>query len=124
MSEAATLEQRLNARVEQLSADAKAVAEKLNNAVTGAYSRLEENGTSLFEKLVKTGEKRQKAQAKPQKKGAKAEPSQLEAQLDQLRTKLATTLGLPTRDEVEALNKKLTSLTRKVNKLAKEAKAS
>ena len=67
---------------------------------------------------MKAGEKRQKAQSKPQKKTTKAQPSQL----DEVRSKVAAALGLPTRDEVEALNKKLTSLTRKVNKLAKDAK--
>ncbi|MDX1803209.1 MAG: poly(hydroxyalkanoate) granule-associated protein [Alcanivorax sp.] len=120
MSEAASIEQRINARFEQLSGEAKAAAEKLNNAVRGAYTRLEEGSNELFQNLVKSGEKRQKAQSKGQKKTAKAQPKQL----DELRDKLAGALGLPTRQEVEALNKKLTTLTRKVNKLAKETKAS
>ncbi|HCO65480.1 MAG TPA: poly(hydroxyalkanoate) granule-associated protein, partial [Alcanivorax sp.] len=33
------------------------------------------------------------------------------------------TLGLPTRDEMDALNKKLDRINRKVNKLAREQKA-
>lgn len=114
----ATIEQ-LNERYEQVTTEAKAALEKLNTAVRGAYTRLEENGNELFQTLVKTGEKRQKAQTKPQKKTtAKKQPSQL----DEVRGKVASALGLPTRDEVEALNKKLASLTRKVNKLAKETK--
>lgn len=108
----------LNERYEQAATDAKAALDKANDALRGALSRLEENGNSLLNNLVKTGEKRQKAQAKPAKKNAKAQPSQL----DEIRGKVAQALGLPTRDEVEALNKKLASLTRKVNKLAKEAK--
>lgn len=114
----ATIEQ-LNERYEQVATEAKAALEKINTAVRGAYTRLEENGNELFQTLVKTGEKRQKSQAKPQKKTtAKKQPSQL----DEVRGKVASALGLPTRDEVEALNKKLTSLTRKVNKLAKDVK--
>ncbi|MEQ3724030.1 poly(hydroxyalkanoate) granule-associated protein [Alcanivorax sp.] len=118
MSKTTTIEQRLNERYEQVATDAKATVEKMNNAVRGAYTRLESNGNELFQNLVKAGEKRQKAQSKPQKKTTKAQPSQL----DEVRSKVAAALGLPTRDEVEALNKKLTSLTRKVNKLAKDAK--
>ena len=107
----ATIEQ-LNERYEQVTTEAKAALEKLNTAVRGAYTRLEENGNELFQTLVKTGEKRQKAVAKPEKKTtAKKQPSQL----DEVRGKVASALGLPTRDEVA-------TLTRKVNKLAKEAK--
>jgi len=114
----ATIEQ-LNERYEQVTTEAKAALEKLNTAVRGAYTRLEETGNDLFQTLVKTGEKSQKAVAKPEKKTtAKKQPSQL----DEVRGKVASALGLPTRDEVEALNKKLATLTRKVNKLAKEAK--
>ena len=65
----ATIEQ-LNERYEQVTTEAKAALEKLNTAVRGAYTRLEENGNELFQTLVKTGEKRQKAQSKPQKKTA------------------------------------------------------
>lgn len=118
MSKTATIEQRFNERYEQVATEAKATLEKVNNAVRGAYTRLEDNGNELFQNLVKAGEKRQKAQSKPQKKTTKAQPSQL----DDVRSKVAAALGLPTRDEVEALNKKLASLTRKVNKLAKESK--
>ncbi|MCG8393367.1 MAG: phasin family protein [Pseudomonadales bacterium] len=113
----ATIDQ-FNERYEQVANEAKATLEKINNAVRGAYTRLEENGNELFQTLVKTGEKRQKAQSKGQKKTASKQPTQI----DELRTKVATALGLPTREEVEALNKKMASLTRKVNKLAKEAK--
>lgn len=118
MSKTATIEQRVNERYEQVATETKAALEKINNAVRGAYTRLENNGNELFQNLVKTGEKRQKTASKPQKKTTKAQPSQL----DEVRGKVAAALGLPTRDEVEALNKKLTSLTRKVNKLAKDAK--
>ena len=53
----ATIEQ-LNERYEQVTTEAKAALEKLNTAVRGAYTRLEENGNELFQTLVKTGEKR------------------------------------------------------------------
>ncbi len=67
----ATIEQ-LNERYEQVTTEAKAALDKLNTAVRGAYTRLEENGNELFQTLVKTGEKRQKAQTKPQKKSQEA----------------------------------------------------
>ena len=118
MSKTATIEQRFNERYEQVATEAKATLEKVNSAVRGAYTRLENNGNELFQNLVKAGEKRQKAASKPQKKTTKAQPSQL----DEVRSKVAAALGLPTRGEVEALNKKLTSLTRKVNNLANETK--
>ncbi|MCG8437142.1 MAG: phasin family protein [Pseudomonadales bacterium] len=108
-----------NERYEQVSAEAKDAFDKINTAVRGAISRAEASSTELFDSLVKTGEKRQKAQAKTgAKKSTKAEPTQL----DQVRARVAQALGLPTRDEVEALNKKMATLTRKVNKLAKDAK--
>ena len=48
----ATIEQ-LNERYEQVTTEAKAALEKLNTAVRGAYTRLEENGNELFQTLVK-----------------------------------------------------------------------
>lgn len=115
MSETASIEQRL----EKLSTEAKNTFAKVENAVRGAYDRVENRGNELLDNLVKTGEKRQKTQAKAAKKSTKAEPSTL----DQLRNRAADVLGFPTRDEVEALNKKIASLNRKVNKMAKDAKA-
>lgn len=114
-----TVINQINERYAQVSAEAKDAFEKINVAMRGAISRAEASSSELFDSLVKTGEKRQKAQAKTgTKKSAKAEPTQL----DQVRTRVAQALGLPTRDEVEALNKKMATLNRKVNKLAKEAK--
>lgn len=114
-----TVISQLNERYEQLNAETRATAEKVGNALRGAAKRVEQSSTELFETLVKTGEKRQKtsAKTKPAAKKVTAKPSTL----DDLRSKLAVALGLPTQRDVEALNKKLNSLTRKVNKLAKDA---
>lgn len=115
-----TVMTQLNERYEQLNAETRAAAEKMSNALRGAAKRVEQSGTELFDTLVKTGEKRQKELAKSAKAVSKKATDKASA-VDELRGKLAAALGLPTQSEVEALNKKLNSLTRKVNKLAKDA---
>ncbi|MQX53866.1 poly(hydroxyalkanoate) granule-associated protein [Alcanivorax sediminis] len=111
---------KLNERYEQLNAETRATAEKMSSALRGAAKRVEQSSTELFESLVKSGEKRQKELAKTAKTASK-KAAQKVSTLDELRGKLAEALGLPTQSDVEALNKKLNTLTRKVNKLAKEA---
>ena len=111
----------LNERFEQLNAETRATAEKVGSALRGAAKRVEQSSTDLFDSLVKTGEKRQKELAKATKAATKKAADKAST-LDELRGKLAEALGLPTQSDVEALNKKLNSLTRKVNKLAKDAK--
>lgn len=131
MSKIANIEQQLNERYEQVSAEAKAKLEKLEASLRDAYAKLESKANlekleaslrDAYAKLEATANEllaNLKGEKEEPKKGAKkAEPTQI----DEIRTKVAGALGLPTRDEVEALNKKLASLTRKVNKLAKEAK--
>lgn len=114
MTNVATVENKLAARFEQLSNEAKATAEKLNKSVRETYARLEKDGNELLQNL---------RSADNRKKLATETFDAASAQLDELRNKVAGVLGLPTREEVEALDKKMASLTRKVNKLAKDAKA-
>ena len=115
-----TVISQFNERYEQLNTETRAAAEKVGNALRGAAKRVEQSGTEFFDTLVKSGEKRQKALTKATKSTAKKAADKTST-LDELRGKLAEALGLPTQSDVEALNKKLNSLTRKVNKLAKEA---
>ncbi|MCK0152367.1 phasin family protein [Alcanivorax sp. S6407] len=116
-----TVMTQFNERYEQINAETRAAAEKVSNALRGAAKRVEQSSTELFDSLVKTGEKRQQELAKSAKTTAKKAADKVSA-LDELRSKLASALGLPTQSEVEALNKKLNTLTRKVNKLAKDSK--
>lgn len=101
----------LNAKLSDLSSDISTTADKLSKAAQGAVTRLSESGNEFFQELIKSGES---LRAKTSKS----------SDADQWRVRLAHTLGLPTRDEMEALNKKLDRINRKVNKLAREQKAS
>jgi polyhydroxyalkanoate synthesis regulator phasin len=111
----------LQARTENARAELKAAAEKLEKAARGAATRVEENSKKLFDELVKTGEKLVKQQDKSAKKADKkaAEGSRLE----QLTNRGAALLGLPTREDVVALEKKLAAVQRKLTKLEKGSAA-
>mgnify|MGYP003121160475 CR=1 FL=1 len=90
-----------------------ATTDKLNKAARGIVNRITENGERLLNELVETGE------ALRGKAGDKAK-----AVVPQdWRANLAHVLGLPTRDEMDALGKKLDRISRKVNKMAREQKA-
>ncbi|PKM22571.1 MAG: poly(hydroxyalkanoate) granule-associated protein [Gammaproteobacteria bacterium HGW-Gammaproteobacteria-14] len=112
----------LQARAEQTRDELKASVEKLEKALRGAATRVENSGKQWFEELVKTGEKlkqqQQKATTKASKKAA-AEASRLE----QLVNRGVAALGLPTRDDVAALEKKLAAMQRKLTKLEKSSAA-
>ncbi len=99
----------LNAKLSELSTEISTTADKLSKAAQGAVTRLSESGNEFFQELVKSGES---LRAKTSGKG-----------VDEWRARLAHTLGLPTRDEMDALNKKLDRINRKVNKLSREQKA-
>ena len=107
----------LNERLESLRTEASELADKAVTAVRGAYNRTLDSATRYFEDLVKTGEKLEKQKEKSAKKTAGQKTPQ------DLRARIATTLGLPTREELEAVNKKLDTLSRKLRKLEKSAAA-
>ncbi|MFN3713067.1 MAG: phasin family protein [Alcanivoracaceae bacterium] len=110
----------LQARAESARAELKAAAEKLEKAARGAATRVEENGKKLFDELVKTGEKLVKQQDKAAKKAEKAEKNGNEGRrLEQLTNRGAALLGLPTREDVASLEKKLAAVQRKLTKLEK-----
>lgn len=110
--------------LDQARDELKASADKALKAMRGVVSRVEERGNQLFQELVQTGEtlqaERAKAQAKAEKQ-LKTQKESAERTLDTLRLRTATWLGLPTRDDIRALDKKLNSLTRKVRKIEKAA---
>lgn len=116
-SETNALTERVNATSEQV----RDLAHKLRLAARGAAGRLEDSGNELLDELVKTGEKLDKERQKQQKKTRQSGNDK--STVDQARERLAEYLGLPTRDEVEKLNKKLNTVQRKVNKLEKAGNA-
>lgn len=119
MTEATTAsESALSERVSQAREELVAAAEKLQKAASGLASRVEKRSTDLFESLVQTGEQIEKQRSKGKKsssKSAKAAPSPLETYAG----KVFNALGLPTANDLQALNRKIDSLSRKVRKLEK-----
>ena len=103
----------LNERLEKTREELQSLTDKTVSAARGAWTRIEKNSSEFFDDLVKTGEKIEKQRGKAQKKAASS--------ADSLRDRLAGALGLPTREEVEALNRKLNNLSRKVRKIEKES---
>lgn len=99
--------------------DLNTAADKLNKAALGAINRLAESGRDWFRTLVEAGESKRAEQAKGTGKNAAARQ---DSPLDEWRVRLAHGLGLPTREEMESLDKKLNRISRKVNKLAREQK--
>lgn len=104
-------------RIENTTEELREIAHKLRLAARGVVNRLGENSNEFIDELVKAGEKLEKERQKSRKKSAGQEKSALV----EARERLAGYLGLPTNEEVEKLNKKLNSLSRKVRKLEKEA---
>lgn len=105
----------INARLEQAREELSHALEQARKAARGVTTRLSERGTALFEELVKAGEARQKS--------AGTGKAAAEGTLDTLRQRTVDLLGVPTREDMAALNRKLDSLTRKVRKIEKAASA-
>lgn len=106
---------KLNENLEKAREELQSISDKTLRAARGAWNRVEQTSTELFDDLVKAGEKVEKERSKAQKKAQKGAGS------EGLRGKLAELMGMPTRDEVEALNRKLNTLSRKVRKIEKES---
>lgn len=112
----------INARVERAREELKDALEQARKAVRGVVTRVTDRGTELFNELVKTGESLQQERAKTQtktQKTAQKKAADAESLFTSLRQRTATLLGLPTQDDIAALDKKLNSLTRKVRKIEK-----
>ena len=93
-------------------------ASKLSKAARGALTRIGDNGNEWFQELVKTGES---LRAKTARETGQAK-TRTKAEARDWRARVAQALGLPTREEMESLDKKLNRISRKVNKLAREQK--
>lgn len=112
----------LQARAEQTRDELKASVEKLEKALRGAATRVEASSKQWFDELVKTGETLKKQQEKATTKAGKKAASEA-SRLEQLVNRGVAALGLPTRDDVAALEKKLAAMQRKLTKLEKSSAA-
>ena len=108
----------INARVERAREELKDALAQARKAVRGVVTRVSDGGTELFNELVKTGESLQQERAKAQKVAQK-KATEAQDLLTSLRQRTASLFGLPTQDDIAALDKKLNSLTRKVRKIEK-----
>lgn len=106
----------LQQRAEQTRDELNNALDKGEKALRGLISRVEERSSALFDELVKTGEKFRSQQDKPASKKDKAATDN---RLEELTNRGAALLGLPTREDVAALEKKLASMQRKLTKLEK-----
>ncbi|MDF1820865.1 MAG: phasin family protein [Alcanivoracaceae bacterium] len=113
----------LKARIEEAREDLKAAADKLQAAARGALSRIEGGATGLFEDLVKAGEAFEKQRSKGQKKKTTTAKKADASRVESIANRAVGALGLPTSDDMQALNKKLDSLSRKLRKLEKATAA-
>lgn len=85
-------------------------------AARGALTQASQNSNTFFQELVSTG---QSVRARISDKATRLS----DAGAFDWQARLASTLGLPTRKDIDGLNKKLDRISRKVNKLAREQKA-
>lgn len=105
----------LQQRLDEVRQQLNNALDKAEKAARGLVSRVETRSRTLADELIKTGEKIRQQRNKPAGKKVSSADSRLET----LSNRGAALLGLPTRDEVAALEKKLSSMQRKLNKLEK-----
>lgn len=91
-------------------------AGQIVKAARGALVQAGHNGNAFFQELVSTG------QAVRTGAGGKSARTANAGGFD-WQAWLASTLGLPTRKDIDSLNRKLDRISRKVNKLAREQQA-
>lgn len=102
----------------------------------GVYSKVDTDGSKLFDSLVKEGEKAEKltkaAAPKSTKSSARSKVEdvkdlalgkwgELEEAFDKRLSKAISRLGVPSRDEVKALHAKVETLTKHIEKLTAAA---
>lgn len=117
MNDQTSTQQALIARLEDTRDQLLAGADKLQKAVIGIARRLEQGSSDLLQELVSTGETVEKQKEKARKAAARKKPEP--GLLDSTLNRAASSLGLATAEDFQALNKKLDSLTRKIRKLEK-----
>lgn len=104
--------QEVTDQVRQIPETLGEIIEKAASAARGTFNRTSDAVSGFFQELVDAGEKVEK-QRKTSGKKATADGG--------LRARVREYLDLPAREDIEALNKKLNTLSRKLRKLEKEA---
>lgn len=107
----------LSERLDEAREELQQLVEQTRKAARGALHRIEDSSSSVFNDLVKAGEQYQKQREKERRK----QGNQSAGVSAGVRERVADYLGLTTREDLEQLNKKLNSLTRKVRKIEKQA---
>ena len=102
----------LSERLDEAREELQQLVEQTRKAARGALHRIEDSSSSVFEDLVRAGEQYQKQREKERRK---------QGRNTGVRERVADYLGLTTREDLEQLNKKLNTLSRKVRKIEKEA---
>lgn len=124
MSEQA-IAQTLRERAQQLNDQLKARVEQLNKDARELYSKTEARVSDLLEQVkgFETPLDALKEGGSKLQQSAREIQQQQAERLSQLGNQLFNGLGLPSRSDVQALEKKVSSLNTKVKKLEKAAKA-
>lgn len=116
-------------RDSQLSATIRESAQQIWLAGLGAFAKAQEEGNKVFDALVREGETIQKttrkvAEDKVTEMASKATGTwdKLEQVFENRVARSLRSLGVPSKDEVAALTKRVAELTAEVEKLGKAAK--
>lgn len=109
----------LNERLDQARAELKEAADRLQDAARKAGETAEARLQALREELKKTAEQiRRDGIAKTARSVVETSAGSLRV----LASQAVSTLGLPTQEDVETLNRKLENLSRKIRRLEKSDK--
>ena len=95
--------------------------------ITQFVEKTQERTNEMIDRFIERGETVQKdgrKEIEKRRKEVDKRTSKVQAELDTRIEKVLHRLNVPTKTDIEELNKKLNNLIRKVNALAKEAKES
>lgn len=114
-----------------LQQDLRESARKIWLAGLGALATAEDQGTKVFQNLVEKGEEfearsekqfsKVKSRVKSVTEKAEAQWDKIESAIDEKVTAAVQRLGIPSRDEVRTLTRRVEQLTKKVEELKPKA---
>lgn len=120
----------MNEKIDKLQDDVKENATRVWLAGVGALAMAGEEGSKLFNSLVERGQSYEKKDDKPTD-GVKNAMGSMRDQVDEIWSKVEGSfnervakalekLGVPTRDEINDLSKRVDKLTEAINKLSEQ----
>lgn len=120
-----------NSATSNLQQDLRESARKIWLAGLGALATAEDQGTKVFQNLVEKGEEfearsekqfsKVKSKVKTATDKAEAQWSKIEGAIDDKVSAAVQRLGIPSRDEVRTLTRRVEELTKKVEQLKPKA---